>query len=69
MGDATTSATMRYNYRRAATDGDTGLIYIPEGANQGSKMVVLDPETFTMTTVDMPLDLLPVNIGLYGCME
>ncbi|KAK5823555.1 hypothetical protein F5H01DRAFT_401911 [Linnemannia elongata] len=64
MGDATTSATMRYNYRRAATDGDTGLIYIPEGANQGSKMVVLDPETFTMTTVDMPLDLLP-NIDAF----
>ncbi|KAF9308893.1 hypothetical protein BGZ91_007625, partial [Linnemannia elongata] len=63
MGDATTSATMRYNYRRAATDGGTGLIYIPGGANQGSKMVVLDPETFTMTTVDMPLELLPATNG------
>ncbi|KAG9071512.1 hypothetical protein KI688_005724 [Linnemannia hyalina] len=65
-GNVTTAATMRYNYRRAATHGDTGLIYIPGGADQGTKMVVLDPETFAVTTVDMPSVLLPGIIGLYG---
>lgn len=55
VGNATMASTLRYNYRRAATHGDTGFIYIPGGANNGTKMVVLDPETFAVTMVDMPL--------------
>ncbi|KAG0345996.1 hypothetical protein BG004_002647 [Podila humilis] len=66
VGNATTAATMRYNYRRAATHGDTGLIFIPGGADQGRKMVVLNPETFAVSMVDMPSAWLPGVIGLYG---
>lgn len=68
IGNATTASTLRFNYRRAATHGDTGRIYIPGGANNGTMMVVLDPETFVETMVGMPP--IPVGysgvIGLYG---
>ncbi|KAG0379265.1 hypothetical protein BGX24_001088 [Mortierella sp. AD032] len=56
-----------YSYRRAATDGETGLIYIPSAAQGGSKMVVLDPDTLDARTVDMPpTSLIGAVISLYG---
>lgn len=56
-----------FNYRRAATHGETGLVYIPGGASAGTKMVVLNPDTFEAQTVDMPPpNLLNGTISLYG---
>ncbi|KAF9905584.1 hypothetical protein EC991_001545 [Linnemannia zychae] len=59
--------TLYYSYRRAATDGDTGLIYIPSAASGGSKMVVLDPDTITARVVNMPpASLISAVIQVYG---
>ncbi|KAG0279073.1 hypothetical protein BGZ95_002379 [Linnemannia exigua] len=56
-----------YSYRRAATDGETGLVYIPSAAQGGSKMVVLNPDTLDAHTVDMPpASLISAVIQLYG---
>ncbi|KAG0379266.1 hypothetical protein BGX24_001089 [Mortierella sp. AD032] len=63
----TDASTLMYSYRRAATDGDTRLIYIPSGASGGSEMVVLNPDTLAARMVDMPpASLLDGVIQLYG---
>lgn len=63
------SAPLLFSYRRVATDVDTGLIHIPGGAESGTKMVVLNPETAVSYTVEMPSTTLVSGfVQLYGWM-
>ncbi|KAF9432761.1 hypothetical protein BGZ76_010356 [Entomortierella beljakovae] len=53
---------------QAVTDPNTGLVYVPSGADQGKAMVAYNPKTNVTQSLPMPAELSGNGLGYYGAV-